>query len=112
LEESNSMTAAELLDQLRFIPADTPVFVEGYEAGLDAVVLLQQALVTKSRKVQDWDGEYREVQGDARGGKPALLLIGRRAHLRGKEVGMRQAPISSARAHDATGRPSERGGLR
>ena len=43
------MTAAELLDQLRFIPADTPVFVEGYEAGLDAVVLLQQVLVTKSR---------------------------------------------------------------
>ena len=96
------MTAAELLDQLRLIPADTPVFVEGYEAGLDAVFLLRQAVVAKARKAQDWDGEYREVQGGGHGGKPALLLIGRRAHLRGKEVGMRQAPTSSASAGAAS----------
>ena len=91
------MTAAELLDQLRLIPADTSVFVEGYETGLDAVVLLRQAVVAKSRKMQDWDGEYREVQGGGHGGKPALLLIGRRVHLRGKDVGLRQAPASSYR---------------
>ena len=96
------MTAAELLDQLRLIPADTSVFVEGYETGLDAVVLLRQAVVAKSRKMQDWDGEYREVQGGGHGGKPALLLLGRRAHLRGKEVGLRHAPASSSRTGAAT----------
>jgi hypothetical protein len=88
------MTAAELLERLRLIPADTPVFVEGYEAGLDAVVQLRQAAVTKSRKVQDWDGEYREVRLGGHDGKPALLLIGRRAPLREKEVERRQTSAS------------------
>lgn len=96
------MTAAELLQQLRSIPADTPLFVEGYEAGLDAVVLLRQVMVTESRKVQDWDGEYREVRDGRRGGKPAVLLIGRRAHLRGQKRGPRQVPISSLSAGAAS----------
>ena len=90
------MTAAELLERLRLIPGDTLVFVEGYETGMDAVVVLRQAVVAKSRKVQDWDGEYREVQGGGHGGKPALLLIGRRAHLRGKEVGVYKSPASKS----------------
>jgi hypothetical protein len=92
------MTAAELLEQLRLIPGDTPVLVEGYETGMDAIVLLRQAVVTKSRKVQDWDGEYREVQDGGRGGKTAVLLIGRRAHLRGKEVGVCASPASKSNA--------------
>lgn len=92
------MTAAELLERLRLIPGDTPVFVEGYETGVDAVVMLRQAVVAKSRKGQDWDDEYREVQGSGHGGKPALLLIGRRAHLRGKEVGVRPVPASKSGA--------------
>ena len=96
--KSEPMTAAELLEHLRLIPGDTPVFVEGYETGMDAVVMLRQAVAAKSRKVQDWDGEYREVHRSGHGGKPALLLIGRRAHLRGKEVGARPAPAMKSSA--------------
>ena len=105
------MTAAELLEQLRMIPADTPVFVEGYETGLDSVVLLRQAVVTKRRKSQGWDGEYREVQGGGRVGKPALLLIGRRVHLRGKAARQRQASASSSSAGVASASNAQLGAL-
>jgi hypothetical protein len=53
------MTAAELIEHLRQVPPDTPVFVQGYETGWDAIHTVKQTSVVPYRRAQDWDGEFR-----------------------------------------------------
>lgn len=79
------MTVEELMDQLKTLPPETPVLVEGYETGYDDIVDIRSVEVVRYRKAQEWDGEYQA--GDAFSGKSsktitALALLGRRGHLR------------------------------
>ncbi len=76
------MTASELLEQLRSLPPNTPILVEGYETGLDLICSLRQAVVHPYRRAQEWDGEYREAQVGESGGMPAAVLLGRRGQRR------------------------------
>ena len=76
------MTVAELIEQLRQLPADLPVLVEGYETGWDGIHELCTAGVARYRRAQDWDGEYRSADEYKQIGKPAVLIVGRRGHRR------------------------------
>lgn len=77
------MTASELLEQLRLLPPETTVLVEGYETGFDAVCLVRHAVARFQGDAHDWDGEYQELRGDTRGdAHAALVIVGRRGHLR------------------------------
>ena len=72
---------------LRSMPQDVPVFVEGYETGLDAIHSLRLVQVTGHLYANEWDGEYREVQGKGFSGTPATILLGRRGHRRPSGIG-------------------------
>ena len=77
------MTAAELIEHLRQVPPDTPVFVQGYETGWDAIHTLKRTSVVPYRRAQDWDGEFREAAEFGQTGTAALVIVGRReAHRR------------------------------
>lgn len=95
------MTVAELIEQLRQLPADLPVLVEGYETGWDGIHELRTAGVMRYRRAQDWDGEcrtpgkfvgkpfvllddeYPSADDECKQTeKPAVLIVGRRGHRR------------------------------
>lgn len=101
--ELQYMTAADLMEQLRLLPPETLVLVEGYETGFDAVVLLRQTLVARFPKAQDWDGGYREVRGEGPGDTRAAVLLGNRGHRRRSGVDSHQPPSPKS---SADGSPS------
>ncbi len=74
------MNVAELIEQLRQLPGDLPVLVEGYETGWDDIHELHTDGVMRYRRAQEWDGEYRTA--DEFAGKPAVLIVGRRGRRR------------------------------
>ena len=79
------MTVEELMDQLKTLPPETPVLVEGYETGYDDIVELRPLEVFRYRKAQEWDGEYQaknEYSGQGSKAVPAVAILGRRGHLR------------------------------
>lgn len=79
------MTVKELIDQLRTLPPETRVLVEGYETGYDDIVELRPLKVFRYRNAQEWDGEYQkdnEHSGKGSKAAPALVILGRRGHLR------------------------------
>lgn len=79
------MTVDELIKQLKALPPHTPVLVEGYESGYDAIVALKPQEVCRYRNAQEWDGEYRErndFSGTESRTEPAVVVIGRRGRLR------------------------------
>ncbi len=73
------MTAAELIALLSAHPADMQVLVEGYETGFDVIHSVEQKNVERYRHAQEWDGEFMESK---QGGKPCILIRGRRGNLR------------------------------
>lgn len=79
------MTAEELIERLKVLPAETPVLVEGYETGYDDIAGLKPLKVTRYRNAQDWDGEYQAAEkfSDTENSAfSAVLIFGRRGHLR------------------------------
>lgn len=72
------MTAAELIEHLRQVPPETPVLVEGYETGWDAIHKIKSSSVVRYRRAQVWDGEFRDATEFGQEGKVAVLIIGRR----------------------------------
>ncbi|MDM8181347.1 hypothetical protein [Marinobacter salarius] len=73
------MTAAELIAQLKALPPETPVLVEGYETGFDEIVDLRAVEVSRLAQPEDWEGEFDKLaqlpccnQG-AKGGLRGLL---------------------------------------
>lgn len=76
------MTVDELLEQLRQLPGNLPVLVEGYESGFDGIHELRTAGVVPYRKAEAWDGEYHMATEFKQAGQPAVLLVGRRSHRR------------------------------
>lgn len=72
------MTVDELIEQLRQLPGDLPVLVEGYEMGWDRILQLRTNGVVVYRKAQAWDGEYCLAKEFEQAGQPAVLLVGRR----------------------------------
>lgn len=79
------MTVEELMEQLKNLPAETPVLVEGYETGYDDIVELRPLEVFRYRNAQEWDGEYQtknEHSGQGSKVAPAVAILGRRGHLR------------------------------
>src|SRR5690554_6806706 len=55
------MTAEELIAQLKTLPPETQVLVEGYETGFDDIVGLTSEQVVRYRHAQEWDGEYQPL---------------------------------------------------
>lgn len=83
------MTAEELIEKLKALPAETPVFVEGYETGYDDIAGLKPLKVTRYRNAQDWDGEYQaseKFSNTENSAFSAVLIFGRRGHLRKVQV--------------------------
>lgn len=76
------MTVDELLEQLRQLPGNLPVLVEGYESGFDGIRELRTAGVVPYRKAEAWDGEDHLATEFKQAGQPAVLLVGRRRHRR------------------------------
>lgn len=79
------MTVQELIEQLKALPPETPVLVEGYETGYDDIVNLKPQEVFRYRNAQEWDGEYQILDKfSVKGSKTAtaVVIIGRRGQLR------------------------------
>ena len=76
------MNVEELIEQLRQLPGNLPVLVEGYETGWDGIHELRTAGVVPYRKAQAWDGEYHLATEFKQAGQPAVLLVGRRGERR------------------------------
>jgi len=72
------MTAAALIELLRQVPLDTPVLVQGYETGLDAIHMVSTMNVVPYRRAQPWDGEFRSATEFGQQGSPAVVIVGRR----------------------------------
>ncbi len=77
------MTAAELIEHLRQVAPDTPVLVEGYESGWDAIHEVKTSGVVRYRRAQAWDGEFKDAADFGQEGDAAIVIVGRReAHRR------------------------------
>ncbi|MCE0760059.1 hypothetical protein LWH94_12690 [Marinobacter sp. G11] len=79
------MTAEELIEQLKELPPETPVLVEGYETGFDDIVELTMEQVVQYRHAQEWDGEYQKSNRFAKqiiGAPNAVVIRGRRGDRR------------------------------
>jgi len=79
------MTAEELIEQLKALPPETPLLVEGYETGFDDIVELTPEQVVRYRNAQEWDGEYQTLDrfsNPATGELQAVAIRGRRGHRR------------------------------
>lgn len=79
------MTAEELIAQLRKLPPEAPVLVEGYETGFDDIVELSPEQVVRYRHAQEWDGEYQTLDRFSNTETERLqawVISGRRGHRR------------------------------
>ncbi|MCK2127264.1 hypothetical protein [Thauera chlorobenzoica] len=79
------MTVADLIEQLRKLPPELPVLVEGYETGWDAIYDIRTSYLIRNAQANDWDGEYEEPgKAEPKPGLPhqAALIVGRRGHRR------------------------------
>lgn len=72
------MTAAELIEHLRQVSPDTPVLVEGYETGWDAIHEVKSSSVVRYRRAQAWDGEFKTAAEFGQEGDAAIVIVGRR----------------------------------
>lgn len=52
------MTAEELIAQLKTLPPETSILVEGYETGFDGIVGLETVEVARIAQPEDWEGEF------------------------------------------------------
>ena len=68
------MTAAELIEQLRKHPADLPVYVLGYEGGVDDITNVVPIRVHRDVNTASYYGKHDELEDDQPGGTPGLRL--------------------------------------
>ena len=52
------MTVQELIDQLRQLPPDHIVLVEGYENGWDTLASIEPSRAARQTPCAEWDGEF------------------------------------------------------
>ena len=76
------MKVAELIEHLSQFPPDLPVSVEGYETGWIGMHSLRGAGICRSRESESWDGEFGAVSEFKQTGLPAVLIVGRRGHIK------------------------------
>ncbi len=76
------ITVQELMAKLAQLPADLPVFVEGYETGWDPLITVESGSAQPSSPVEDWDGEVERANSNSGEPPDAIFLIGRRGHRR------------------------------
>jgi len=80
------MTAEELIERLKCLPADMQVLVEGYGNGYDDIVELRELDVFRYKDAQEWDGEYQTIKAlpgfRNKETFPAAVIQGRRGNLR------------------------------
>jgi len=79
------MTAEELIEQLKTLPPETPVLVEGYETGFDKIMNLKTQKVVQYRNAQEWDGEFQapdRFSNPEAGSFQAAVILGRRGSRR------------------------------
>lgn len=76
------MTAQELIELLQRLPADQPVFVEGYENGWDSMLSVEVGYVMPHSPCESWDGEFERRDSSTPDMASAIFLIGRRGHRR------------------------------
>jgi hypothetical protein len=76
------MTVQELIDQLRQLPPDHIVLVEGYENGWDTLVSIEPSHAAWQTPCAEWDGEFERTAVSDSDAANSVLLIGRRGHRR------------------------------
>lgn len=76
------MTAQELIEHLQRLPADQPVFVEGYENGWDSLLSVEIGYAIPQAPCEDWDGEFERRDAASPEVAGAIFLTGRRGHRR------------------------------
>ena len=76
------MTVQELIDQLRQLPPDHIVLVEGYENGWDTLASVEPSRATRQTPCAEWDGEFERAAASDSEAVDSVLLVGRRGHRR------------------------------
>jgi len=76
------MTVQELIDQLRLLPPDHIVLVEGYENGWDTLASVERSPATRQTPCAEWDGEFERGTATDNDAVDSVLLVGRRGHRR------------------------------
>ena len=76
------MNVQELIDQLRQLPPDHIVLVEGYENGWDSLVSIEPNHAARQTPCAEWDGEFERAAASDEKSVGSVLLIGRRGHRR------------------------------
>lgn len=76
------MTVQELIDQLRQLPPDHIVLVEGYENGWDTLVSIEPSRAARQTPCAEWDGEFERAAASDSQAVDSVLLVGRRGHRR------------------------------
>ena len=77
-----TMTVQEPIDQLRQLPPDHIVLVEGYENGWDTLVSIEPSHAARQVPCAEWDGEFERTAASNREAVDSVLLVGRRAQRR------------------------------
>ena len=72
------MNVKELINELKTLPANAQVMVQGYEDGYDIVKSVRQITVAKNLKAQEWNGEYEEAEKNDKDAVSAMVLLGNR----------------------------------
>lgn len=71
------MNVKELIEELKVLPPETMVLVQGYEDGFDLVAAVRKISAIKNIDPADWNGEY-EASENSKEGNPAIVLLGKR----------------------------------
>jgi hypothetical protein len=80
----NEMTVRELIKLLQSVPADLPVVVDSYEAGLDPVTDIKEIEVIPYPERKSYYGIFDQSHRHYPTARPALKIFSKR---RGEEVG-------------------------
>lgn len=72
------MKVKELIDELKILPADAQVLVQGYEDGFDSIVAVKEITVAKKPDTADYNGEYEEVAEKDQNGMRVAVILGNR----------------------------------
>ena len=72
------MKVKGLIDNLKALPAEAQVLVQGYEDGYDSVISVRKLTVISNPAAEDWNGEYEEAEKAGKGVISAVVILGNR----------------------------------
>ena len=72
------MEVKELIEQLKSLPADALILVQGYEDGFDEIVAVKEVPVVKRPAPYHWEGQYEDAEKDRKDVITAAVIFGNR----------------------------------